>query len=153
MEDFLLLQRLEEWREQQMSHRCQIGESSVVCFEERNELWVKEYADGRMPEGRTYQVKFCPECGLHLPKCSFAKRFFGALSIPDSAPDDRITQFSQQLSNAISEMNHNIAIIKCHMSAQHTQNECFMEMHNELKKRITNLEKHFASSKQGEKGE
>lgn len=134
-----------------MSHRCQIEGSSAACFEEKNELWVKEYADGCRPEGRTYPVKFCPECGFHLPKGSFAKRFFGCLSISDSSPDDRITQFSQQLGNAIAEMNHNIAIIKLHMSAQHTHNECFMEMDNRLKERITNLEKIFSSFNQSKK--
>ena len=131
-----------------MSHRCQIDGSSGACFEERNELWVKEYADGYQKEGRTYRVKFCPECGFHLPKSSFGKSFFGRLNIPDVTPDNSITQFSQALSTAIAQMNHNVELIKCFMSSQNTQNECFMEreLHHsqeicKLERQILNLEK------------
>lgn len=122
-----MLQKLGEWRGRIMSHRCQIDGSSAACFEVKNELWIKEYADGRQTEGRTYRVKFCPECGFKIPKTGPFKGFLGGFNIPDSAPDDRITQFSQTLSTAIAQMNHNVEIIKCFMSLQHTQNECFME--------------------------
>jgi len=110
-----------------MSHRCQIEGSSTACFEHKNELWVKEYADGYQQEGRTYRVNFCPECGFKIPKASFAKSFFGCLNIPDVTPDDSITQFSQALSTAIAQMNHNVELIKAMMSAQNTQNQCFIE--------------------------
>ena len=110
-----------------MSHHCILDNSAIVCFEINNQLWVKECSDFGQQEGKTYQVNFCPECGFKLPRPSFAKSFFGCLNIPDSAPDDRITQFSQTLSTAIAQMNHNVEIIKCFMCSQHTQNECFME--------------------------
>lgn len=130
-----------------MSHKCQIEGSSAACFEDNNELWVKEYADGRQTEGRTYPVKFCPECGFKIPKVSFAKSFFCGFNTPDSAPDDRINQFSQSLSTAIAQMNHNVEIIKCFMSSQYTHNECFIERGlahsqeiNYLKRRLQILE-------------
>ncbi len=44
-------------------HQCRIEGSSAVCFEREGEYWVKEYNDYENPEGRTYRVKFCPECG------------------------------------------------------------------------------------------
>jgi hypothetical protein len=49
-----------------MGHECRIENSSAVCYEVNNELWVKEYADSGNKEGRTYQVKFCPECGYTI---------------------------------------------------------------------------------------
>lgn len=111
-----------------MSHRCQIEESSIVCYEEKNELWVKEYNGVlRQNEGRTYRVNFCPECGFKIPKASFAKSYFGCFNIPDVTPNDSITQFSQALSTAIAQMNHNVELIKAMMSAQNTQNQCFMD--------------------------
>jgi hypothetical protein len=101
--------------------------SSTACFEHKDELWVKEYADGYQQEGRTYRVNFCPECGFKIPKASFAKSFFCCFNIPDVTPDDSITQFSQALSTAIAQMNHNVELIKSMMSAQNTQNQCFIE--------------------------
>lgn len=129
-----------------MSHQCRFEDSNTVCFEINNELWVKEYADGRQREGRTYKVNFCPECGFKIPRASFAKSFFGA--IPAAAPDESITHFSQALSTAIHQMNHNVELIKAFMSSQNTQNECFMEreLHHsqeicKLERQILNLEK------------
>jgi hypothetical protein len=110
-----------------MSHRCQIQGSSAACFEENNELWVKEYADGRQTEGRTYRVKFCPECGFEILKVGPFKGFIGRFNIPDYAPDDTIIQFSQTLSSAIAQMNRNIESIKAYMILQNSQNECFMQ--------------------------
>lgn len=129
-----------------MTHQCRIENSSAICFEEENELWVKEYDDGRQREGRTYPVKFCPECGFKIPTVSSSKSYFCA--IPDSSPDESITRFSQALSTAIAQMNHNVELIKCFMSSQNAHNQCFMDRDLntsqeifQLKKRIENLEK------------
>lgn len=122
-----------------MSHRCRIGDSSVACFEQNNELWVKEYADGYQQEGRTYPVKFCPECGFKIPTASPSKGYFCA--IPDSSPDESITRFSQALSTAIAQMNHNVELIKCFMSSQNTQNQCFMDRDLQVSQDICKLER------------
>lgn len=45
-------------------HYCNVVSSNVVCFERNNELWVKEYCDGLVKEGRTYMVYHCPWCGF-----------------------------------------------------------------------------------------
>lgn len=95
-----------------MSHQCIIQGSSAVCFEKGNELWVKEYYDGTEREGRTYKVNFCPECGFKKPYPTH----------PES-----ITRFNQDLPTAISQMNHNIELIKAFMRSQNTHNQCFME--------------------------
>lgn len=121
-----------------MSHRCYIDGSSAVCIEHNGELWVKEYADGREREGRTYNVKFCPECGFKIPKNS--KSFLNFFNIPSSEGDDTISQFSAQLGRSIAEMNHNIEMIKAFMLSQNIQNECFIENEKELRKRISALE-------------
>lgn len=126
-----------------MSHRCQIDGSSAACFEEANELWIKEYADGYQREGRTYKVKFCPECGFKLPQACFSKSFINSFNIPDSTPDDNIRQFSQSLSNAIAQMNHNVELIKCFMSSQNTQNQCFMDRDLQVSQDICKLERQF----------
>lgn len=138
-----------------MTHQCKIENSSAVCFEEGNELWIKEYDDGRQREGRTYPVKFCPECGFKIPKAGFFKGFLGNFNIPDSSPDNSIIEFSQALSTAIAQMNHNVELIKCFMSSQNAHNQCFMDRDLnasqeifQLKKRIENLEKTFKHESQ-----
>jgi hypothetical protein len=46
-------------------HHCNKRGVSCVCLERPNgEFWVKEYGDGKQKEGRTYQVNFCPWCGV-----------------------------------------------------------------------------------------
>ncbi len=46
-------------------HHCNMRGISCVCFQNPNgEFWVKEYNDGKQKEGRTYQVNFCPWCGV-----------------------------------------------------------------------------------------
>ena len=126
-----------------MSHRCVIGESSVVCFEESNTLWVKELYEWNCIEkgGKAYQVNFCPICGFTIPKASFAKRLFGRFGRPDVTPDDSITQFSQSLSTAIAQMNYNVELIKAFMSSQNSQNECFMDREMCISKEIDYLKR------------
>lgn len=52
-------------------HMCRASSSSVACFETRSgELWVKEYSTQHEPEGRTYEVSFCPFCGYQTAKSS-----------------------------------------------------------------------------------
>lgn len=58
--------------------------------------------------------------------------------------DDSITKFSYELAKSISEMNHNIVLIKTFMSAQNTQNECFMNRDLEVNQRIYDLEKRLS---------
>lgn len=130
-----------------MDHKCLIEGSSACCIEVKGELWVKEFANGLQSEGRTYPVKFCPECGFKLPEKGFGSRFGALCSIPAAETDNRITEFSYELGKAISEMNHNIALIKTFMSSQNTQNECFIERDlctsqeiNYLKRRLEILE-------------
>ena len=129
-----------------MSHNCKIEGRSNICFEFNDQLWIKEYDYGTQREVRTYKVNFCPECGFKIPKVSVAKRFF--CDIPNSAPDESITLFSQSLSTAIAQMNHNVELIKDFMSSQNTQNECFMQRdldHSQeickIERQILNLEK------------
>lgn len=131
-------------------HKCRIDGSSAACFEVNGELWVKEYADGLQSEGRTYPVKFCPECGFKLPERGFSKSMFRGIHIPDSQVDDSIHRFSAELGKSICEMNHNIALIKTFMSSQNTQNECFMERDlytsqeiSYLKRRMEQLEEKY----------
>lgn len=120
-----------------MTHQCRIDGSSTVCIEVDGKLWVKEYADGLQREGRTYAVSFCPECGFKLP----TKSYFNFLHLPYAQVDDSIHKFSAELGKSISEMNHNIAHIKAFMSAQNTQNECFMDRELQLSQEITFLRK------------
>ena len=49
-------------------HYCNVLTSNVVCFERADELWVKEYSDFKVPEGRTYMVYHCPWCGHQTEK-------------------------------------------------------------------------------------
>jgi len=126
-----------------MTHQCRIDGSSAVCIEVDGKLWVKEHADSKQREGRTYAVSFCPECGFKLP----TKSFFNFLHLPYTEVDDSIHKFSAELGKSISEMNHNIALIKAFMSAQNVQNECFMDRDFQtsqdifqLKNRIEKLE-------------
>lgn len=124
-----------------MSHKCNIEGSSAACFEIRNELWVKEFADGPKAEGRTYKVKFCPECGYQILEKRFTKGFFDFLHLPYAQVDDSISKFSMELGRAISEMNHNIALIKGYMSSQNVQNQCFMDNEMDIRKELRNLKK------------
>lgn len=43
-------------------HMCNNISCSVVCFEQEDSLWIKEYPDEEKPEGRTYKVVYCPFC-------------------------------------------------------------------------------------------
>ena len=46
-------------------HYCNLRSANTVCFERgEGELWVKEYANGSLKEGRTFRVNFCPWCGI-----------------------------------------------------------------------------------------
>lgn len=118
-------------------HECYITGSSAVCIERNNELWVKEYADRTMREGRTYRVNFCPECGHKMPPKGSFWNFF-ASSIPDA--DDSISRYSQELSNSINLINRNIDAMKAFMMSQNLQNEIFVERQNDFEKRISDLE-------------
>lgn len=118
-----------------MSHMCQIEEGRAVCFQKGNQLMVREY-DQFMGEGAVYKVKFCPECGFKIPKSepAYLRTF-----IPPSEPDNSITQFSQSLSTAIHQMNHNVELMKAFMSSQNTQNQCFIDRELDLSKEISSL--------------
>ena len=118
-----------------MSHKCQIDGSNAACFDVNGELWVKEYSYGNEREGRTYKVNFCPKCGFKIPE----KKFFSFLHAPYQEPDEHITRFSHALSTAIAQMNHNVELMKCFMSSQNTQNECFMDRDLETSKEIVIL--------------
>lgn len=120
-----------------MSHRCQISDNSG-CFEENNQLWVKEFYDGICREKGTYRVNFCPVCGFSIPKAQpvYLKAF-----IPASEPDACITQFSQSLSTAIHQMNHNVELMKSFMSSQNTQNQCFMDRDLSTSQEICSLKR------------
>lgn len=122
-----------------MSHQCRSQDSSTVCLQIGNELWVKEHADISQREGRTYKVNFCPECGFKIPTSKTFKNFLN--SIPDSTPHESITQFSQALSTAIAQMNHNVELIKCFMISQNKQNQCFMDRGFQLSQDICKLER------------
>ena len=50
-------------KELDQPHCCRFGYASVACFSMCGELWVKEYANGKEREGRTYRVDYCPFCG------------------------------------------------------------------------------------------
>ena len=50
------------------NHYCNSLTCNVVCFERAGELWVKEYCDFKVPEGRTYMVYHCPWCGYQTEK-------------------------------------------------------------------------------------
>ena len=126
-----------------MNHKCFIDESNVCCIEVDGQLWVKEFADGIQKEGRTYLVKFCPECGFELPD----KGFFNFLHSPYRESNEPVYKFTNDISTAISQINHNIELMKCFMSSQNTQNKCFMERDfftskeiNYLKRRLEILE-------------
>lgn len=119
-------------------HRCYIDGSSAACFEESGELWVKEYADGNQREGRTYKVNFCPECGYRKPPIHYFKSAYEGFPICAES-DETLSKFSASLGEAIAQINHNIAIIKASMSAQSTQNQCFMDREMELSKEISYL--------------
>lgn len=119
-------------------HRCQIDGSSAACFEIEGELWVKEYDDGHQREGRTYKVNFCPQCGYRKPPIHYFKSAYEGFPVCAES-DETLSKFSKSLSEAIAQMNHNIAIIKASMSAQSTQNQCFMDREMELSKEIKSL--------------
>lgn len=61
--------------------------------------------------------------------------------------DDSISRFSASLGEAISQMNHNIAIMKCYMSSQNTQNKCFFDRERELYEEIEKLKSEIKSIK------
>ena len=62
-------------------------------------------------------------------------------AIPDSSPDESITRFSQALSTAIAQMNHNVELIKCFMSSQNNQNQCFIDRDLQFSQDICKLER------------
>ena len=121
-------------------HDCSLGDINV--FEDENGLmYIKERCF--MPHGQyhTNKVEYCPICGMKAKNshiASFSKGFIS--TIPDIAPDESITRFSQALSTAIDQMNHNVEIIKCFMISQNTQNDCFRFVQNELQKKIDSLD-------------
>jgi len=46
-------------------HHCNLRSLNTVCFERPDgKLWVKEYCHGQIKEGRTFEVGYCPFCGL-----------------------------------------------------------------------------------------
>jgi hypothetical protein len=126
-------------KEINMGHKCLFEDNTTVCLEINNELWVKEYENKR--QGRTYRVNFCPECGFKIPKVNDFKSYIHSLNISDNSPNDCIAIFSQSLANAIAQMNHNVELIKCFMSSQNIQNECFMERDLQVSQDICKLER------------
>ena len=127
-------------------HRCYIDGSSAACFEESGELWVKEYANGSQRECRTYKVNFCPQCGYKKPSIVSIKKSYQAVSgFGDQG--DIISKFSASLGEAVAQMNHNIAIIKANMSAQSTQNSCFIEREMEFAREIEKIKTEIKSIK------
>lgn len=132
-----------------MTHQCELKDDMGCCIEVNGKLIIQEYVTQLgMMEGRKYEVNFCPECGYTLSKDDFSSRLRSPYIpfIPDA--DESIHRFSSELSRAISEMNHNVLAIKTFMSAQNTQNECFMDRDlqtsqklSELERRIKELEK------------
>lgn len=50
-------------------HSCNRHTASCACFERADgELWIKEYSNSTQLEGRTYQVNYCPWCGMEAKK-------------------------------------------------------------------------------------
>lgn len=50
-------------------HHCNIRAISCVCLQRPDgEFWVKEYGNDIQREGRTYQVNYCPWCGVKAKK-------------------------------------------------------------------------------------
>jgi len=45
------------------THNCVNTFAGIACYQEGDELWVKEYHHGDKREGRTYKVNYCPMCG------------------------------------------------------------------------------------------
>jgi len=127
-----------------MVHKCYIDGSSAACFEHDGELWVKEFADGNQKEGRTYPVKFCPQCG-HTINPLFTTQFSDIHTLKSQVfmrneEDDILQKFSSSLANTVRDMNQNINAIKAFMVYQNIQNQCFIDNEMELIKRISKLE-------------
>lgn len=78
------------------THNCVIPEAGIACYQEGDDLWIKEYHYHTGREGRTYQVNYCPMCGA---KASTGKTVVGEK--PFSNPEDKFLtiQEAEILSN------------------------------------------------------
>jgi hypothetical protein len=125
-----------------MTHQCELEDDVGCCLEDNGKLWIQEYVtELGMMSGRKYEVTFCPVCGFKMPN----KSPFNFLHLPYTEADDSIGKFSHSLSVAISQMNHNVELIKCFMSSQNTQNECFMDRDLQTSQKMCELERRIAS--------
>jgi hypothetical protein len=117
-----------------MGHRCQIEGSSTACFEVEGELWVKEYADGREREGRTYRVNYCPQCGqmsnpmrvlcsqLYKTSDSLSKKTFCIDSFKQDPYDKKLpTELRKYASEAMFRLIQDLVNDRTVLNHEHTR--------------------------------
>lgn len=118
-----------------MSHCCKISECTT-CIERDNQLFIKNCLQ---LEGEVkiieIPVKFCPECLYQIPK----ENPFNFLFFPYQY-ENPIEKWNFELQKCIQQMNENIENIKAFMVSQNIQNEIMIQRHNELVKRVSELE-------------
>lgn len=119
-----------------MKHDCRIGYLEVS--EDKDGYlfleWKKVFGSVTGP----FRIEYCPICGMKAKKSHIEKLQMFSRDIPP-APEEPLSLYSSMITQAINDMNRNIASIKAFMISQNCQNECFMDRDLQTSQKLSEI--------------